>query len=192
MISVLALVRNIRAAWQLALRNPDSMADFDASPTGFWQSFWAVALVTPPLFLMDVIQDSRLYDLLGPGAVVAMLLAYILDAVAFPVVMLSLADRMGLWPRYPLYIVANNWSQVVQTALLFPIVLLLFSSGNSESGGIFLLLTFGLILFYRAYITHLALNVHYGVAAALVLLQVLLSLSIQQGLSAILLKGAPV
>lgn len=192
MISILELVSNIRAAWQLALRNPEAMTDFDASPTGFWQSFWAFAVVIPPLFLMDVLQDNRLHDLLGPGLVLAMLLAYILDAVAFPVVMLSLADRMGLWPRYPLYIVAYNWSQVVQTALLFPIVLLLVSGGDPESGGMFLLLTFALILFYRAYITRLALGISYGVAAALVLLQVLLSLSIQQGLSAILLKGASV
>lgn len=76
---------------------------------------------------------------------------------------------------------------MVQTALLFPIVLLLAGDNPAENSGMFMLLTFGLILYYRAYIAKLTLGVHYGLAAALVLLQVLLTLTIQQGISSVLL-----
>ncbi|MDJ0943789.1 MAG: hypothetical protein QNJ30_10000 [Kiloniellales bacterium] len=87
-------------------------------------------------------------------------IAYVIFWVAFPLAMYHLTQALGLAERYRLHIVAYNWSQVIQIAVLVPINVVLFAAGLIETplyASVFLGLQV-VILIYEGYIAHIALK----------------------------------
>lgn len=178
MITRAEIAAGFAGAWRLARRDPTGLSCFDASPRGYWQSYWALVLLAPGDFLVDALTGG-LGQSLGLRATLIHLISLVVDATAFPLAMLFLADRLGLWPRYPRYIVAYNWSALVQFLVILPFTL---AALNEPSHGVILLLQVVtvLILVYRAYIAHVALGVGLATAAGIVLVDVLLATIIRQ------------
>lgn len=173
MIPLGQVAAGVYGAWLLARRRPDGLNWFDASVTGYWRSFWAAVLVAPAFLVLELITGG-LGEAPGLRAGVAQLIAYVIAWVAFPLVMVFISESLGKWPNYLRFIVAYNWSAVVQFAILLPIAVLaeLVPSGPT------ILLVQGvtiILLVYRAYIAHVALEVGFGTSAGIVLLDVLLS-----------------
>jgi hypothetical protein len=146
---------------------------FDASPHGFWRSFWAAVLVAPAFLILDILAGG-LGDNSGARQIAIQLIGYVIDWTAFPVVMITICDSLGRWPQYTRYIVAYNWSAVVQMAVLLPVAVMAVLAPNH---GTMLLAQFVtvILLVYRAYVAHVALAVNLGTAAGVVLLDVLLA-----------------
>lgn len=173
MISAGEIMAGITGAFRLARRDPGGMVWFDATPRGFWNSFWAAVLVAPTFLILDILSGSLNGDTTARQIAIK-LIGYVIDWTAFPVVMIVVVDSLGKWPNYIRYIVAYNWSAVVQMSVLLPTALLAVSAPSHAT----LLLAQAAIivmLVYRAYVAHVALAVNLGTAAGVVLLDVLLA-----------------
>ncbi len=158
-------------AWLLARRQPRGLTCFDATPTGFWRSFWALVLALPGDVVIDLF--TGIYsgpD--GPGrALVVQAIAYVIEAVAFPLVMVGITDQLGRSQFYLRYMVAYNWSTLLCLALYLPTFLLAMAVPALQP----LLLAVQLVLLvYQAYIAHVALAVTPLVAGGITVLAVLL------------------
>jgi hypothetical protein len=103
-------------------------------------------------------------------------IAYVLSWVAYPVLVEWLTRLLGCRERFEAYLVAYNWSMVLQNAVVFPITML--AGLGVLPPQVAQLLWFGLfllILLYVGFIARAALEVAPATAAGLVLLDVLLS-----------------
>src|SRR5262249_11899175 len=88
---------------------------FDTSITGFWQSFWAAAVAAPLHFGLAWFRIEGATD--GPvHAWLIEILAYVLGWTAFQVAALYLTEAFDCGKRYVAYIVAYNWTAVIQVA----------------------------------------------------------------------------
>lgn len=116
-------IRSIQGALLLARFDVRGMQLFSLTLDGFWRSFFAAVLVAP----FAVIVTTLTY----PSGVPERSAAYTLEAIqfatewiAFPLVMIPVARLLGLSASYVPYIIAYNWTQVVQSLLFFPIAVL--------------------------------------------------------------------
>lgn len=173
MITSAEIAAGVTGAFRLARRDPRGLDCLDASPHGFWQSFWAAALVAPAFILIDLLAGTLNADT-GLRGIAVRVIGYVIDWTLFPVVMITIADSLGKWPLYTRYIVAYNWSAVVQMAVLLPVAALAVSAPSHATMLIAQAVTI-VLLVYRAYVAHVALAVGFGTAAGVVLLDVLLA-----------------
>ena len=168
------IVGGVYGAWRLARRDPAGLIWFDDSPGGFWHSFWGPALVLPGFLVLQALDGVFAQKLLLPLAV--QLIAYVMGCVAFPLAVAHISEGLQRSHLYMRYIVAYNWSAVVQMALLLPVALLahLFPSLAPLN-----LAATMILLVYQAYVAHTALAVPAGTAALLVILDLLIGALIQ-------------
>jgi hypothetical protein len=109
----------VHGAWRLARLDRGGMALFDRSVTGFWRSFTAALLVYPAfLLLLGLrIEDAEW----ASSGVVRILLVetigYVIAWTAFPLIMLPVARFLGCEANWLGFIIAYNWSQVLQNTL---------------------------------------------------------------------------
>ena len=111
----LALVGALR----LARGDRGGMQCFDRSVDGFWRSFRA-AVIAYPLYLVLLAMRVTSAEWERSGGLVIVTvetIAYVISWVAFPLIMLAVAQRLGRAHRYFDFMVAYNWSQVPQSAL---------------------------------------------------------------------------
>lgn len=119
MISSAELASSIRGAFRLARFDVAGFDNFDRTETGFWHSFSAALLVGPLQLVLSfaVAAASGGAARIGDDWLIG-LLAFIVHWLAFPVVMLSVADRLDRRQRYFTFMVALNWSNLPQVLLL--------------------------------------------------------------------------
>lgn len=165
----------------LARGNPAGMARFDLTVEGFWRSFLAMVIAAPAYILLLVDQ----YSTSGVGAhigVVVMVeaLAYVVGWCAFPVAAILLTRLLGLGSRYVALVVAGNWCGLVQVLILGAAVLVAGLAPAAVRGlvGLAALLA---VLTYQWFVVRTALGTSSGIAAALVVVDVLLSMLVHQG-----------
>ena len=99
------------------------MSYFDRTQAGFWKSFFA-ALIVAPGFVIILTYELAQADI-GSGALRLILvetLAYGLGWVAFPVIVHQICEAIGKREAYIGYIVAFNWSKVIQMAVFLPAI----------------------------------------------------------------------
>lgn len=109
----------LTGALRLARGDRGGLACFDRSLDGFWRSFRA-AVIAYPLYLVLLAMRVTLAQWERSGGFVIITvetIAYIIGWVAFPLVMLAVAQRLGRAHRYFEFMVPYNWSQVPQSAL---------------------------------------------------------------------------
>lgn len=177
--------RAATGAVRLARFDEGGMASFDVSLDGFWRSFSAALLLAP---FVAVLRAHGFPPTDSPLLLVGLIevTEYAASWAVFPVVMVFLARFLGLSARYVPFIVAWNWSMVVQIAFLFPIVLLemlgFFSPALSQTLQLFALVY---VLIYVTFVTRTALDTGWLTATGIVFLDVvleLLMLSFAEGL----------
>lgn len=178
MISWIQVHAGIYGAWRLARRDPGGMVWFDATPSGLWASFWAAVLVFPAMMVLDVLTGG-----FGPHPggreMVVKLISYVIDWTAFPLVMVVVADSLGKFPAYWRFIVAYNWSAVVQVGVLLPLVALAVLVPVPATMLLVQAMTI-LLLVYRAYIAHVALGVGLLTALGITIMDTLLTLVVDR------------
>lgn len=169
------IIGGVYGAWQLAKRDPKGMIWFDDSLEGFWHSFWGPALVLPGFLVLRALDGSFDEEILRP--LVVELISFVMGCVAFPLAVAHVSEGLGRTHLYQRYIVAYNWSAVIQMAVLLPVGLLVFLVGGqlvplNAAAAI-------LLLVYQAYIAHVALAVKPGTAGLLVVLDLMIGALIQ-------------
>jgi hypothetical protein len=177
-----SVIRSIYGAWRLAVLDPSGMAWFDLSIKGFWRSFFAAVIVAPFYALALVLSGDAAFAADAGAVILVKGASYVLSFIAFPVAMILLCRLLSLTPHYVAYIVAVNWSAVIQMAAFLPFVLLGASGAVSPGvAGSLLIAVSMAVLFYAWFITTVALRAHGATAVALVLVDLLLGIVIDAG-----------
>ena len=171
------IARSLSGAWRLLLLDTTGMNRFDVSIGGFWRSFFAAVLVAPLYALRGLIDPAASEaEAAGVGGALAAVLTYVLVWAAFPIAMIFIARFLDLRKAYIGFIVALNWARVLQAVLLAAV------SGTAALVGApsdFLTVTaLAAVLAYQWVVTRTALATTAIIAAALVIIDALLDLTI--------------
>jgi hypothetical protein len=183
------IVRSLTGAWDLFRDRPDAMRYFDVSVEGFWRSFGAIVLIVP-LYVITVIAERQVLvadpivaaTLSDPAFFLAKAFALCLDWVALPVILALAARPLGVERSYSAYIVARNWGAVIAISP-FALVALLFALGvlGMDMTNYLSLAALFIILRYNYLIARRALGASVGLAVAIIVFDLFLSLSIGIG-----------
>lgn len=169
-------------AFKLARFDASGLTYFDTSLNGYWRSFFAAVLVAPLYAAMMALRMSFID--VGNGAIIIDILAYAINWMAFPVVMLNISALLDRRQHYQRHIVAYNWAAVIQNAIYLPLAMLVLSGIlPTEVGALISLMVLGWVLVYSGYIAHIALDIPLGTAAALVVIDLVIGVIIN-GLAA--------
>ena len=171
------IAASIYGAWRLARRDATGLDHFNRSIEGFWRSFFVAVLVAPGYALLVAIRwtDHPPAASLGQ-AVLVTVIAYPIAWVAFPLIMYYIARAIDRQHRYIDFIVAWNWSSVIQFLIILPAAILSNSGILPEAFADFLLIAIqALLLAYVWYIAVVALQVNGWVATGLVVLDIFVS-----------------
>lgn len=185
--------RSLTGAWELFLDRPDAMRHFDVSVDGFWRSFGAIVLIVP-LYLITVIAERQVLvsdpiaaaTLSDPAFFLAKAFALCLDWVALPVILALAARPLGVERSYSAYIVARNWGAVIAISP-FALVAFLFALGvlGMDMTNYLSLAALFIILRYNYLIARRALGASVGLAVAIIVFDLFLSLSIGIGVDSL-------
>jgi hypothetical protein len=162
----------VGGALRLACGDRRGLGFFDPSLDGFWRSFRA-AVLTYPLYLVLLgfrVTGAQLAHS-GLGTIVIVeTIAYVISWTALPLLILPLARGFGLEQRFLPFMVAYNWSQLPQTALIVVVALDRAAGLLPGSAGAFLeLAAIVATLVYEWFIARVALNAS-GAQAVLVIM----------------------
>lgn len=180
------IVRSVRGAWMLFLGRAEGMKQFDLSIDGFWRSFGAIFLLLP-FFAISVLGERALMisDAASDGIAppdanlfwVSRITALLLNWLALPLILGVLARPLGIAPNYVPFIIARNWSGVVAgVPVAIGALLSGFTGLDLESGSIITLAALFIVLRYNFMVARIALQANVALAAAVTILDLLLSI----------------
>jgi hypothetical protein len=174
------ITRGIYGAWRLALRDPRAMALFDRTVPGTIRSFWAAAVCYPGFLalLLLRIDPAQFHAPLIYRILLVQTIGYVVGWAAYPLAALPFCRWLATEERALGFIIAYNWAQVVQTALLLPFAT--FAAVRPTAGAYSDLAAYLAILVYEWFIARIALDKGPLPATALVLLDVVLGASLSQ------------
>ena len=167
-------------AWRLARFDAAGMNQFDQSLRGYWRSFRVAVLAAPLTALLIAIDlSSKKMDGGWLRLLAGESIAYVIGWVAFPLVAFYLCEAINRRAQYLGFIVAYNWSTLIQLAILLP-ALIIALSGILPAGvaGVLTLAAEAVLLVYEWFIVRTALGLPGFGAAGIVVLDVIMSLLI--------------
>ena len=155
------------AAWRMLLRDARAIALFDATPAGFWKSFFCAAIVLPPYLLVVLLDQSSAAVPVSWGRLALVeAITYVIVWTVWPVVMAQIVPLLDRRGHYIRYVVAYNWASGPQTAIMLLAVLLAFNDLFPAPLGLAVL---AVILVYQTFIARVALELTPLPAVALAL-----------------------
>jgi hypothetical protein len=176
MSTIGGVATGLQAALLLARGKPDGLtllaSDAEPALATAARSFWAAALCLPAfvcLQLIDLAQEPRLPPHAAHGFALQ-LLGYVIDWGGFALLTRWLATIIGRGARWPTFIAAWNWCNVVQYLLLVVASLPPLLGMPDIVGETAWLVATGWALWLEWYATRLALDVTRLQATGLVLL----------------------
>lgn len=167
-------------AWRLLRFEPDGLHAFRVDAEAFWQSFFAAAIALPGYAILV----SRHVDEPGSGAALASAAllhacAYVINWTAFPLVTFYASANLDRAANWMGFVIALNWSKVLQMAIYLPLVLIADTGVFGQGGGAFITVVgFVAVLVYQWFVTRTALDIAGPAAAGLTALDVLIGLVI--------------
>lgn len=183
MLTLREVSHGLFGAWRLICRDPRAMDWFESSVGGVWRSFWAGAICYPAFLLLQVMQvdPTRISAALLLRYLVVSSIGYVIGWTAYPLTALPFCRWLAPEEKALGYLVAYNWAQVLQTALVLLV---------TAFGMLHLVPAYGLayvetvaylaILVYEWFIARIALGAGAAPATALVLLDVVLTAFLTQ------------
>jgi hypothetical protein len=152
---------------------------FDASRRGFWRSFLAALWCLP---VWALAQYEQLQHVAAVHSLAVQAIAYVVAWLAYPLLMVRVADHFGVWGNYYRYMVTYNWFRAVLQLIWLPLLLLNLLPGPQPEGmvGLFFLLVQAVELTYDWFLARFGLQVAATTAAALAAIDFLLGLLIDQ------------
>ncbi len=178
MITAAQIAKSIYGACRLARFDAGGLQFFDNTLEEFWRSFFAAVIVAPMVMVLVATDLAELTLSAGPVRIFLVeTVAYIVDWVLFPLVVLYVADFLGKGDRYFRYIAARNWAIVLQMSLIV-VISLLSQAGilGESSAGPLRIMVFVVILIFQGYITRIGLETTTQAAVAIVLMDLVIGL----------------
>ncbi len=192
MISLNEISSAVYGAWRLAHFDRRGMAHFDRTIDGFWRSFTAAVFVLPAevilLAVMAAQDDAAILQDVATWRLVAIwAISYVIGWVAFPLVMVFISELLERREQYIGFIVASNWSTIIQAVVIVPAVLVYIGGGVA---GLLLYVAVQMAVFvYAWFITRTALDIPGLPAAGVVLLSFVIELVITTVCNNLILRG---
>jgi hypothetical protein len=171
----------LHGAWRLARLDRGGMAFFDRSVAGFWQSYRAAIIGYPILLIMLALRGPA--DPEGAGVdwfriILVETIGYVILWTGFPLLMLPVTRFLDREARWLDYVIAYNWGQVVQQAVMLASALL--AAIGLLPGPLVDGIALALVLLYLGFIARAALDVSRTAATMIVLLDVLLAVVVSE------------
>ena len=176
----------LAGTWRLARGDRGGLSYFDRSFVGFWRSFRA-AIISYPLYLVLLAMRVSVGDWQRSGGlriVTVETIGYVIGWVAFPLLMMTVTQRLGRAHRFFDFMVPYNWCQLPQSAL-FVLAGLAVEGGMlgpqpGESIGIVAVFATLVYEWYVWYIARVALDTTAAAAVFIALLDFVLGVVISQ------------
>jgi hypothetical protein len=167
-------------AWRLACRDPGGLRYMDTSPAGALRSFRAAAFALPAAIPLMLMRLSYFPPRADTARVVAVeIVAYTIGWTAFPVLAHAAARIAERTHRYAMLVAAYNWASLFQIGVLLVAAPLTFA--DILPAPLDTLLELGLRIALSAYLAfaiRVALDLSWGAAIGLALVEFVLGLSI--------------
>jgi len=164
-------------AWRLARLDRSAIALFDRSMEGVWRSFIAAAICYPGFLILVTLRlESAQLEQSGLLHIwLVETIGYVIAWCAFPLLVFRFCRFLGREAQGFDFIIAYNWSQILQTALLLVVAGLVAGAPmTAEVAAILDLVAYLAILFYEWFIAKVALDAGGLVATAVVLIDIVL------------------
>lgn len=171
------ILRGIFGAWRLAHFDPAAMRVFDCSRAGAIDSFLAALIALPPILLLRLLDLSAVQVTDPLRITLVQAIFYVIGWTAFPVLMIGGSRLIGREERYLHFLVAFNWSNLVQAVVLLAAALLTFLL-PAELALLVTTAAFVGILVFEGFVLRTAFAVTTGTAAMLTASDLLLALLI--------------
>jgi hypothetical protein len=128
MPSAAEIQRYLTGAWRLMTGKTDGLSMLDISADGFWNSFFAIVVAAPALFVgwIGMANEIAAEPLAGSRLSILLRLAAIdISAWILPLAVLAVAAPLaGIGARFVHYVVASNWGSALIIWLMLPAALL--------------------------------------------------------------------
>ena len=175
------IARALYGAYRLARFDAGGMAYFNATPVGFWRSFYAALFVAPLYLLVRATEYEAGLTVAPPlRLVLVSAVTYAIAWLAFPVAMVTVARMLDREERYIAYIVAYNWAAVWQSAAFLPVIILGTMGAMPLAVSQFLtIFVFLAVVVYSWFVSKTAMAVSGSTAAGLVVLGIVLDILIE-------------
>ncbi len=172
------ILRALYGAYRLARFDAGGLTYFDATPGGFWRSFFAAIIVLPLyLLLLAVRLQSGLPEGTPARFLAIELIAYVIGWVIYPLVMATVTRVIDRKRHYIRYVVAYNWASVWQNVLYLPVAILSVTGLLAGSVANFIALAaLAAVLVYAWFVARTALALPGLHAVPLVALDIVLGL----------------
>ncbi len=191
MLSLAEIGPALYGAWRLARFDPNGMRFFDCSIEGFWRSFRVAVLAAPFTALLIALDLSDRSVTGGWFRVLAgEAIAYVIGWVAFPLLAFYLTDYIDRRAQYLGFIVAYNWSTLIQLAVVLPVALIYHGAILPSGPGLAVTYAADIaLLVYEWFIVRTALNLPGVGAAGIVAIDVIVTLAINYAGDAVAQAG---
>jgi hypothetical protein len=168
-------------ALRLARGDAAGLSCFDPTLDGFWRSFRAGVLSYPLYLILLSFPIAGTPPVSGLDGFVIETIHYVVSWVAFPLLVLPLADRLGRGSRFLGFMVVYNWCQLPLT-VLFALVALAGGAGllSPDATSLADLAAAALALVYEWYIARVGLMLDGVRAVLVVVLDILLATVLTQ------------
>ncbi|MEZ5878593.1 MAG: hypothetical protein R3D43_13080 [Tepidamorphaceae bacterium] len=193
MLTIADIRAGLNGASGLMRGDRDAMREFDVSFEGFWKSFFAILVILPVLLLYihgewqtlamteppsgDPLDVPQSY----PAFVLKRLLVSAVDWLAYPLIILAAAGPLGIENRVVPYIVAQNWSTVIVSAVVAaPGIMFGFGLMSGTIAGMMTLALFAFALRYFYLVARIALDAPASLAIGLVAFNAVSSIFLSQ------------
>jgi len=170
------VVQALYGSWRLARLDRHGMQYFDLSYRGVWRSFWSAALCYPGFLLLLALRldAGTLAQSSLPHILLVQTIGYVIAWTAFPLLILGFCRALGREDEGFEFIVAYNWSQLLQTGFLVIVALAIDRVMPQSVASIGDLLAYLVLLAYEWFIALVAIGAGGWVAAAVVFIDVVL------------------
>jgi hypothetical protein len=176
MISLAETSIALRGVSRILRFDPDFIRYFDRSRDGALRSFWMAAPSVLVFLAQLYIQVSPDTPPIGGRMLTAMLLAFAVNCMTFPLVLLSIAPMIGRKPQAVGCITVYNWTTSLLYILLSVPMILLSLTGLSDSIQVWLSYAILLIsLTCEGFVLAVTLQIRGLAAASLVALDYVLT-----------------
>jgi len=179
------ILKSLYGAYRLARFAGDGLNHFNLTPAGFFRSFTAAAIVAPFFLALLVARFNGLEEPPVFGRYLILeILAFVISWCAFPLIMQGICGSIDRSDKYIRFVVAYNWSMVLQNVIYISIIVLgswgVLSQGTTNGLALIVLVW---SLAYTGFVARTALDVPPMTAAGIVVVDFLLSLCIELSIS---------